>query len=72
DFVEIELSVPGTGKYQLSLLDPAGRELRYIEESSRSNPFATYTISTASLSAGIYFIKLQTENRVLYQKVLKQ
>ena len=70
--MEVEIGVVGKGDYLLELMDMRGRVLQIREGNLSSQSKKTFQLSTKNLSAGVYVIRLQADELILYKKVVKE
>jgi hypothetical protein len=68
DYINITFNQPAK-KYRIRILNVVGNEI-YLEESSISNP-GIRTIDLSNYTNGIYFINVQTDNKISLFKILK-
>lgn len=67
--IEFELSV--TSKVLLSIYNISGQEVHQVFNGNKKKGMHKFKWNSKDLPGGIYFIKLQTDNRIITQKVLK-
>lgn len=67
--VTFQYSVPSTTNIDLSVFDAAGRRIEVLAEGSTTG-LSTLTWPVTHLPAGVYFIKLTTENESLSKRVI--
>lgn len=68
--VEFNLPVSATGFYSANLYDSEGRLVKELVRNQLKEGIARISFNTAPLSNGIYFVKVQDENQVIWQERL--
>jgi hypothetical protein len=66
----IKYTLPQKGQVAISLYDVSGRRVRNLVDKTRDAGIYNLDCGTSNLSRGIYFIRLETENKALVQKVI--
>ena len=70
DHLTISYSLKQSSSVRLSLLDVYGKELKVVEESVQTATDHSITWRGSKLSAGIYFVKMQYDSRIILKKVV--
>jgi hypothetical protein len=72
DDLDILFGQTQTGKVQVRLLDITGRELVRQQGLQASGTRLHLNLSASSLSVGVYFLEVSSDNGIRVQKVLKK
>jgi hypothetical protein len=70
--INIVFELPNPQKIEVSLYDNAGKLITIIESGEKIKGTYNYYVNGTNLTAGIYFIVLQTETGKLSSKIIKQ
>jgi hypothetical protein len=72
DQINVVFELPNPQRIDVSLFDNAGKLIRIIDSGEKIKGTYNYNINSTNLTAGIYFIVLQTETGKLSSKIIKQ
>ncbi len=65
----VKFSIPSAQDVKVSVYDLTGREIMTLANNTYKAGYHTVTFNAADLSSGIYFVKLQTSNKVITKPV---
>ena len=72
DQINVVFELPNLQRIEVSLFDNEGKLIRIIDSGQKIKGTYNYNINSTNLTAGIYFIVLQTETGKLSSKIIKK
>ncbi|MEL6250860.1 MAG: glycoside hydrolase family 9 protein [Bacteroidota bacterium] len=71
NFFEVEVKIGANASFKLEVLDMKGRLIESREGASGPQNVYLYRMDAETFSQGIYLIKLESEEQILYKKLIK-
>jgi hypothetical protein len=65
-FDQLRLDLPESSRYQIIVSDLSGKELLSMKSRSRQE-----SIDFSAMQPGVYQLKIQTDNRIIFQNIRK-
>ena len=69
-YVSVIFNVAGNGNYSFTLLDISGKQVIETYPGNKTTGNHNYTIDTKNLKPGIYFLKLESGNNSVVEKLV--
>ncbi|MBN2279158.1 MAG: T9SS type A sorting domain-containing protein, partial [Candidatus Marinimicrobia bacterium] len=66
---QVKFSIPTAQNVKLSVFDLTGREVSTLTNQNMKAGYHTVTFDASALSSGIYFVRLQTSNKIITKPV---
>jgi hypothetical protein len=72
DQTNVVFELPNAQKIEVSIYDNSGKLIRIIDSGEKIQGTYNYTINGSNLTAGIYFVVIETPTGKLSSKIIKQ
>lgn len=70
--LNIALNLQNSGTIKLSIVNTVGQEVMQVLNNAKNSGAFTVTADVSTLSKGVYFVKMETENQTKYQRIVIQ